>query len=123
MTVVGSIVVVYDAATSEAIGECKHTSRVNSACFVGGGREGKGEEKEQGEEEGSDGSVVATCSDDKIIRFFKAEGASLMVSLYFSSAAFFSMILSYYIYFVSVLNGYDRAQVFTIILICCTSIL
>lgn len=61
--VVGSTVVVYSAATSEAVGECKHDVRVNSACFSGGG-------------------VVATCADDKTIRFFRADGAKLLVSIH-----------------------------------------
>lgn len=61
LVVVGSTVVVYSAATSEAVGECKHDVRVNSACFSGGG-------------------VVATCADDRIFRFFRADGAALLVS-------------------------------------------
>lgn len=64
LVVVGSTVVVYSAATSEAVGECKHDVRINSACFSGG--------------EG--GKVVATCADDKTIRFFRADGAALLVS-------------------------------------------
>ena len=67
LVVVGSTVVVYSAATSEAVGECKHDVRVNSACFSGG--------------EGS-GLMVATCADDKTIRFFRADGATLLVSVH-----------------------------------------
>lgn len=63
--VVGSTVVVYSAATSEPVGECKHDVRVNSACFSGG--------------EG--GAAVATCADDKTIRFFRAEGGTLLVCM------------------------------------------
>lgn len=62
LVVVGSTVVVYSAATSEALGECKHDARVNSACFVRGG------------------SALATCADDKNIRFFETEGGVLLVS-------------------------------------------
>ena len=67
---VGVTAVVYSAATSEALGECKHDLRVNSACFVGG--------------EGGD-EAVATCSDDKSIRFFRSEGGALLVSKSVSS--------------------------------------
>lgn len=66
LVVVGSTAVVYSAATSESVGECKHELRVNSACFVGG---------EGGEE------AVATCSDDKSIRFFRTEGGELLGQL------------------------------------------
>ncbi|CAM9118288.1 unnamed protein product [Laminaria digitata] len=66
LVVVGSTAVVYSAATSESVGECKHDLRVNSACFVGG--------------EGGEGAV-ATCSDDKSIRFFTSEGGALLGQL------------------------------------------
>lgn len=69
LVVVGTNVVVYSAKqTAEPTGECKHRARVNSACFVG-------------EEEGSEGValVLATCADDKIIRFFRAVGGKLLV--------------------------------------------
>lgn len=59
---VGSTVVVYSAATSEPVGECKHDVRVNSACFSGVG-----------------GGMVATCGDDKTIRLFRADGGTLLV--------------------------------------------
>lgn len=62
----GSTVVVYSAATSEAMGECQHDVRVNSACFSGG----------------DGGGAVATCADDKTVRFFRADGATLLVSGY-----------------------------------------
>lgn len=67
LVMVGSSVVVYSAATSEPVGECKHDVRVNSACFSGGG--------------GGGGKVVATCGDDKTIRLFRADGGTLLVSL------------------------------------------
>lgn len=66
--VVDSTAVVYSAATSEAVGECKHDVRVNSACFLGG------------EEVGA----VATCADDKTIRFFRADGGTLLVGVHFA---------------------------------------
>lgn len=61
--VVGTAAVVYSAATSEPVGECKHDARVNSACFAGGG------------------GAIATCDDEKTIRLFRAEGGKLVVSL------------------------------------------
>ncbi|CAM9328553.1 unnamed protein product [Ectocarpus sp. 12 AP-2014] len=65
LVVVGSTVSVYSAATSEAVGECRHDARVNSACFAGGN--------------GGKGAVaVATCADDKTIRFFRTEGGTLL---------------------------------------------
>lgn len=70
LVVVGTTVVVYSAATSEAVGECKHDVRVNSACFSGVSGEGGN----------GGGVVVATCADDKAIRFFRADGANLLVS-------------------------------------------
>lgn len=75
--VVGSTVVVYSAATSDAVGECKHDARVNSACFTGG--------------EGTAATAVATCADDKTIRFFRAEGGTLLVTMllfFFSRVVF-----------------------------------
>lgn len=66
LVVVGSTVSVYSAATSEAVGECRHDARVNSACFAGG----KG---------GLGAGAVATCADDKTIRFFRTEGGTLLV--------------------------------------------
>ncbi|CAM9296102.1 unnamed protein product [Scytosiphon promiscuus] len=63
LVVVGNTAVVYSAATSEPVGECKHHARVNSACFAGGGR------------------AVATCDDEKTIRLFRTEGGALLGKL------------------------------------------
>lgn len=71
LVVVGSTVVVYSAATSEPVGECKHDARVNSACFTGGEGGGAG---------AAAVAAVATCADDKTIRFFRAEGGTLLVN-------------------------------------------
>lgn len=68
LVVVGNTVVSYSAATAEAVGECQHQARVNSACFVAS----RGA--------GAEGSVaIATCADDKTIRFFRAAGGMLLV--------------------------------------------
>lgn len=64
----GTNVVAYSAKqTAEPTGKCKHQARVNSACFVGG-EEGEGV-----------ALALATCADDKIIRFFRAVGGKLLV--------------------------------------------
>ncbi|CAM9492605.1 unnamed protein product, partial [Hapterophycus canaliculatus] len=60
LVVVSNTAVVYSAATSEPVGECKHEARVNSACFAG------------------DGGAVATCDDEKTIRLFRTEGGTLV---------------------------------------------
>lgn len=69
LIVVGTGVTAYSAGTTaEAMGECKHRARVNSACFVGG----------IGGEKG-DATAIATCADDKTVRFFRAIGGKPLV--------------------------------------------
>lgn len=68
LVVVNNNVVVYSAATAEPEGECKHPARVNSAVFVGG--------RAEGEE-----LLLATCADDKFIRFFRAKDGDFVVSI------------------------------------------